>query len=404
MLRKAVSDEGGRVLVWALVVLGIGALTIPPLLAHISTNLSASRAIEERLKEQYAADSGVEYALLQLRNGITTSATPYTYTINNKYVEVTWGLLPITETYKITSTATSQIDGSSTTIESYITLNMFDYLWLLDQAITSVGDVELGPGSMVSGDVMYGDTLSCLGNKQDEQCQDPVAGPVTGLLENDPDIGDRWPAGEELSDFFWDDVDDLEPYGPGDVWIDLKDYPDGIGPLLYIGDETSGYNLHIENTGAQTTVKLEGTIYVIGDLDFEQPGASGAYTIDLNGQTIYVAEIENDDDHKSGDIYFAPQHVNITGSGCIIAEGFVNFQPGIQSAPSDFVFVMSVTDYVFMKPHDNFYGAIAGNAYVDLQPGCSLTWRDWSGMALNFPDGTTGRAQIHTYRIYPQDQ
>ncbi len=394
MLRKAVSDEGGRVLVWALVVLGIGALTIPPLLAHISTNLSASRAIEERLKEQYAADSGVEYALLQLRNGITTSATPYTYTINNKYVEVTWGPLPITETYKITSTATSQIDGSSTTIESYITLNMFDYLWLLNNAITSKDDVFLRPGTVVSGTVVYSGTLT--------QWPGSIVTPEPGPPQ--PISDDDWPAIEELSDFFWDDVDDLEPYGPGDVWIDLKDYPDGIGPLLYIGDETSGYNLHIENTGAQTTVKLEGTIYVIGDLDFEQPGASGAYTIDLNGQTIYVAEIENDDDHETGDIYFAPQHVSITGSGCIIAEGFVNFQPGINSSPGDFVFVMSVTDYVWMKPTGDFYGSIAGSAYVDMQPGCSLTWTGWEGRALNYPDGTTGRAQVHTYRVYPQTQ
>ena len=82
--------------------------------------------------------------------------------------------------------------------------------------------------------------------------------------------------------------------------------------------KASGYNLSIDNTGAPITVTLGGTIYVIGDLDFEQTGGSSAYTIDLNGQTIYVAEVENDDDHDTGDISFASK-CTITGSGCIIA-------------------------------------------------------------------------------------
>jgi len=68
MLKKVISDESGRVLALSLIMLGIGALLIPVLLTHTSTNLLATRAIEEGLKEQYAADAGVEYALWHLED------------------------------------------------------------------------------------------------------------------------------------------------------------------------------------------------------------------------------------------------------------------------------------------------------------------------------------------------
>ena len=368
MLKRVVADENGRILVWALVILGLGALLLPVLLARVNTNLLASRAIEEGLKEQYSADSGVEYAMLQIQEGITTSQNPYTYTINNKGVEVTWGEY-ITETYKITSTATSQIDGSSTTIESYITLGMYDFLWLLDNAITSLTDVKLQPLSEVSGTIQYGGDLDY--NPGQVTIDPPPGGP-------DADLGENWPPPEDMADFYFGQVEDLTPY-PSDS-IDLKD-TNTIGPLYRDGD------LSIKNTaGYPITATLEGTIYVTGDLDFDLPGV---YTIDLNGQTLYV-EL---------DIYFAP-NVTISGSGCIIAEGFVNFQPSIDSSPDDFVFVMSIEDYVWLKPTSDFHGSVAGDTEIALQPNCSLTWRE-PPAGLNFPDGTTGRAQIHTYKVYP---
>ena len=373
MLKKVISNESGRILVWTLVILALGTLLIPPLLARVSANLIASRAIEEGLKEQYAADSGVEYAMLQLQSGITTSPSPIPtpYTINNKYVEVTWGECPgITDTYKITSTATSQIDGSSTTIESYISLGMLNYLWLLDNAITGADDVELGSNSEVYGDVMYGDDI---------EGEDNIQPPWSATY--DPDIEDRWPTAARLSEFYWDDVEGLDA-DPGG-YIDLNG-TSSIGPFHRDGD------LSIDNTGSATTAVLEGTVYVTGDLTFQQPGASSAYTIDLNGQTIYV----------EGSIYFAPNHITISGSGCIIAKGDVTFQPGIDSGPDDFVFVMSIEGTVQMQPNGDFYGSVAGDTEVDLQPNNTLTWRE-PPAGLNFPDGTTGSAQIRTYRVYP---
>jgi len=136
--------------------MAIGALLIPTFLSHASTNLFAVRATEEGLKELYAADSGVEYVLLQLKNGDTSGS--HSYTINDRSVVVTWDEHEyITETYGIVSTATILVDGSSTTIESGISLNMLDYLWLFDNAITTSGDIEIGPNSKVSGNVYHND-------------------------------------------------------------------------------------------------------------------------------------------------------------------------------------------------------------------------------------------------------
>jgi hypothetical protein len=67
MLKKVISDERGRALVLALIVLGVGMLLIPTFLAHISTNLLAARATEVGITEYYASDAGIEYTLWQLK-------------------------------------------------------------------------------------------------------------------------------------------------------------------------------------------------------------------------------------------------------------------------------------------------------------------------------------------------
>jgi hypothetical protein len=155
MLKRIVSDERGRTLAWTLVVLGIGTLLIPPLLTRISTDLVASRTIEEGLKEQYAADSGVEYALYQLHNGITTGQS--SYSLNNKAVDVIWGEY-ITNTYKITSKATSHAEGKSTTIESYVSLEFVNPPQLPANPLSSPADVAIQSNGEVAGPAASDDT------------------------------------------------------------------------------------------------------------------------------------------------------------------------------------------------------------------------------------------------------
>jgi len=144
VLKRIMSDEKGRTLAWTLLVLALGTLLLPPFLTHASTNLMACRAIEESLKEQYAADSGVEYALWHLQNGMTTGQ--HSYTLNKKAIDVTWEQCAA-GSYKITSTATSHADGSSTTIESYVSLEVVDPpQQLLSSLLASSTDATTQPG------------------------------------------------------------------------------------------------------------------------------------------------------------------------------------------------------------------------------------------------------------------
>jgi hypothetical protein len=155
MLKRIISEERGRILAWTLVILGVGSLLIPPLLVRVTTSLLSCRTIEDSLKEQYAADSGVEYALLQLQRGIATGQN--SYVLNGKTVHVTWGEY-ITGTHKITSKATSHVDGSSTTIESYVSLEVIDSSPPPEPPSLGSTEATLGPTGEVSGTIASSDT------------------------------------------------------------------------------------------------------------------------------------------------------------------------------------------------------------------------------------------------------
>jgi hypothetical protein len=261
--------------------------------------------------------------------------------------------------HRVTSVASSP-DGSTTTIESY--LQRFSFF---DNAITSNGDVVIRPNTFVGGNVMYADTLD---NK----------GEIDGEIINDS-FGD-WPLDTDLADDYLDDWDNDGAPGPDpldDDWpdpiLDLNDRP-LIDPIYRDGD------LEILNTGDEITSQLTGTIFVIGDLEFRQPPK--AYTIDLNGQTIFVW----------GNITIPPQKVSFTGSGCIIAAGDITFQPGIEHEEDDdpteidFIFIFSINGTVWFAPQDDFNGSVAGNVDVNLQPNVDLTHEgDPYALNLNFP-------------------
>jgi cytoskeletal protein CcmA (bactofilin family) len=248
------------------------------------------------------------------------------------------------KTFKINSTATDLDTGSSTTIKSYDNILYFgDFM---DNAITSISDVELQPNTDVTGDVHYnGELVNHGGNIDGDLITDPIEG---------------WPTAEQLHDYYWPHVKDLDPpwYEYPNATIDLKDT--GSIPLgLYrVGDLT------ITNTGsAGAALQLFGTVYVTGNLEFQQTGNKD-YEIHLSGQTIYV----------EGNIDFPSDRCTVYGDGCIIAVGDIDFQPSMQSEEDDFVFVMSVEGTVNFQPSGDFYGSIAGNINVNLQPGSNLVW------------------------------
>ena len=131
--------------------------------------------------------------------------------------------------------------------------------------------------------------------------------------------------------------------------------------------------------------RLDGTIYVVGDFNL-MPNC----TLMLNSQTIF----------SEGNINFQP-NCFVTGTGCVIAVGDVNYQPNIEG--DDFVFLMSLEGMVTLKPGNSFYGSIAGDAEVELMPHTTLNWLEPSD-GLNFPGGagsgiSAGGMQILTWNM-----
>lgn len=334
--------ESGQVLAMALILLALGSLLVIPTVNLASTSLSYNRTIQQNTIEYYAADAGVEYALCELGNSVSEfGPVALPSDVNDRAVTVTAEDMG-GDIYKITSTATRD-DGSSTTIESYVTVYA-DYTHLFANAITSPGDVIVKPGGEVNGDVQLNGELD---NKGD----------IDGEVYNDPI---DWPSTEVMTSFFFDNVDGLTPLADGytiDISSGTEADPFLIPPLYASG------SLTITGNGIAL---LEGTIYGVGDIKL-QPGC----TLKLNGQSIF----------SEGGIQFQPGSTS-SGEGCIVAVGDVDYQPNIEG--DDFVFLMSLEGITQLKPGNDFYGSIAGNSEVELLGGTTLNWVEYQG-DLNFP-------------------
>ena len=357
ILNKSIKDEGGQALIMVLILLLLGGLIIPPLLAYMSTGLIVGQEVyDKRMDELYAAEAGVEDALWQIKTvaaGLPKAEDDppreWSYSIiddvNGKVVSPIIITYIEEGTYKIESTATSD-GGDNTTIEAYI--NIIDFTNFMDNAITSMNDVELGSNTTVDGDIQYNGEL-----------KESPGSTITGDTTDDPIEG--WPTAEQLHDYYWPDVAGLGEFP--DATIDLKD-PPSIPSLYRVGDLT------ITNTGESGVagwLEEDGIVYVTGDLEFKQTGNKD-YEIHLNYATIFVL----------GNIDFPSDRCTVYGPGCIIAVGDINFQPKMAAIDEpdvkDFIFVMSVEGTVNFQPNGDFYGSLAGNVNVNLQPGCSLIW------------------------------
>lgn len=66
-IAKYLHEEKGQALIAVLVLLMIGSLTLPPTLSHISTSLKTGQVYETKTNELYAADSGIEDAIWQIK-------------------------------------------------------------------------------------------------------------------------------------------------------------------------------------------------------------------------------------------------------------------------------------------------------------------------------------------------
>jgi len=334
------AGEQGFTLIVVLVLLLVGGLVVAPLLSLISTGILATQTHEKLTTEYFAAEAGVEDAIWQLMSFNVTLPVGGTVelpdtNVNDKVVNVDIENKD-NKIYQITSVATSA-SGSNTTLLVHIT--GLDFSGLMGNAITSRDDVTFQPGSSANGTVVE-------------------------------DYSGDWPSAETLINYYSKRVDTSSSYGSNIV--DIKDIPF----ILPTGSLYRDGNLDIINSGVPGDLgTLNDYVYVTGDLDIGLTNKD--FTLDLNGKTIFV----------EGEINIGGK-CTLTGVGSIVAIGDIYFSPKVTSNPTDFIFLMSVEGTVFMNPQGDFYGSVAGDVEVQLQPGCSVTWRDPSGSEVGFPDGS----------------
>jgi hypothetical protein len=337
--------QSGQALIMGLILLALGSLLVVPILNLAASSLNYHQVVERHTLETYAADSGVEYALCELGNdpeGYQVNPLQASFTNNNKDVDVIAEHLG-DRIYKITSVATTD-SSSITKIESYIHIS--DYPIFFNNAITSKGDVIIRPDGEVYGDVQYEGVLDNKGTIYGDEYNAPV---------------ENWPTVEELSQFYW--VDETISGSTIDISSGTEAAPYLIGPGHTNGDLT------ITGTGVAA---LNGTLYVQGSLTV-MPGSA----VMLNSETIF-AEV---------DITMQPG-TDLYGPGCVIAVGDIDFQPNLMTGEEAYILLMSIEGAIQFQPNNDFYGSVAGEVDITLQPGAGLYWTEPDD-GLDYPECTT---------------
>lgn len=341
---KAVNNqEQGQVLILlVLIIFAFSSFAILPLLNFMTTGVVATRNQGLSTQEIYAAEAGVYdsiWKIIHVVPGIPKeqSDLPLQYLIsgnvNGKSVNATISWIDL-GTYRIHSVATNPGTNHQRTIDSDVIIGSaggVDLSAFTEFAMTSPGTITTKPSDIIDGDVWIGSSENYSGVPPSGEI---IVSPITG-----------WPTESQLEMYFSYCVDQSSPYS--NSIIDVSQ-PDQSGPLYAQGASNGNYTI----TG---TGQLTGAIYVVGNLYFNANAE-----IQLNGNTIFV----------TGSISTHPQSL-IEGPGGIIALGDISFSP--QVTPS-FILVMSVSGQVNFQPNGDFVGAVAGNANINLQPGCTLTW------------------------------
>ena len=342
------NGESGQVIIPVLIILLMCELTTPPLLSFMENGLDITRTEQERMHELYSADAGIVEGIWNFTTGslaipVASSHSLPQSSLNSRTVDVLIERLDDI-IYKITSTATTGA-SLSTTITSHVTY-YGDFSSLLTGALSTLNDVSISIGSTVDGDVQYGGNLDNNGS-------------ITGDVINE--TMDYFPTTEQLSTFYWKDVEDGTVINESslDIGSGTPESPYLIGPAYTTGDLT------IKGSGV---ARLDGTLYVQGTLIF-LPGN----TLILNNQAIYA----------EGDLELRPGNT-VMGSGSIIAEGDIDFSPNIDSSPDDFILVLSLEGSINANPGGSFYGSLVAAEDINLQPNCEIYWSQ-HGSGLHFP-------------------
>jgi hypothetical protein len=97
----------------------------------------------------------------------------------------------------------------------------------------------------------------------------------------------------------------------------------------------------------------------------------------LNLETIYT----------DVDITFQPG-TDLYGPGCVIAAGDIAFQPNLMTGEEAYILLMSIEGTIQFQPNNDFYGSVAGDVDVILQPDAGLYWVE-PDPGLEYPECPT---------------
>jgi hypothetical protein len=369
-------SKKGYSLLIVLVVMFMGVVFIGALSQYLGSSLLLATRSEERAINFYAADSGFEDTCFWIQNYKDLPAFKPSgenqwerdpYVVNGRTVDV--DVIQVGNyTYRVTSSA-SMNDTVSTVIESYIVVTTLNLSPLGENAITSDSDILLlGQKGGVNGTVEYVGTLTCPG---DPDCEDTIIDRWDTVTQY-PDGIDYWPSTQNLIHYFFHQVDHLVPLNSSviDIAVDPT-----IGPLLRMED------LLIESTIKDAYSSLNGTVYVKGDLTI---GGAKDFYLNMSHHWIFC----------EGSITLSGKS-SIVGTGAIISIGDLFFGPKSSSEEDEFLFLMSSEGGLQINPSSNFYGSVAGDVFVDLQPGTDMVWTDPKEAGFEFPS-----IQIPRYRTY----
>jgi len=363
-IKKAVKRESGIALILAMVILAVGSLIIAPLVAVVTSSMHVGHNVEQNVDRYYAADAGVENALNQLRLYYDSASIPKnlgsTYhfvlpNINNQGVSFDMSLQDkVKRIY--------QIVGHSPGTDITTLIQPSDWYGdLLDNAITTQGDVKLNTGTNIVGPITSGTPPSGNGNYDPSKWKDFDLNPVDH------------PAVLALSNFYKTQAITGVGYPAWQVGPTYgSTYSGTITPSIINGG-TCNSVLNIKGT---QTINLTGTLFVNGNINF----GPNNMTLYLNGNTVYST---GNVDIKSGG------GLKTFGFGCIIAEGDINYYTNGSSDPTGFLFLLSVNGQVNILNSDSITGSVAsfgtGQNIIEFKNGSDLIYTSRPEDKLNFP-------------------
>jgi hypothetical protein len=382
IMKRAIRDErGAGMLALVLVLLVVGGLVLTPLLGLMGTGLISGQVYEKKTEELYAADAGWEDAVWRIQTNtlnLTTNnwSDPWQLTVNGKNVTVQVHREDFDPTcgenitYQILSVATTPGTGSDTTVDSYVKFVPGIDLNILGGALVSRTDINLGKDSIINGDVIYCGTFTENGAGYTiyngtviEQC--PVPFPTEG-------------EDEELAQAL------MEEAMAGEIHYGDMVIPDhasaNLGPTYITGNLTIGGN---------TTITLGGVLYVEGSIDWFGDCEHGEKHISFTGTGSIVAEG-----------YICLGHLDywgVTGDSVIMSlNGGITMEKDIESVTRLDALIYAPNGPVYLGKYFTVFGSVVGDSIVTLGGG------SYYYVPIGGPDSwgrLLGGLDIETYNV-----